>query len=175
MLTRRQNGSQESVPPFHLFPLPGILPETLAISVNLEHYILSLVSRSHDLIVNPIMYEAAIYERRLRPILVLLAFPHFCPYPLLRASSDCTFSDLFTGIVYPNSPAATGWHDAVQYRRHRLEQAQQKKMIRNEMHPLYVMITEIRPVLEPFRIGVVRASKGDGYQLVPLGAWTDPA
>ena len=133
---------------FRFFPLPRVLPEGHVLVLNTHAYSLStyvlteLSVEGHGLVAQEVLTELEMYV-----VLALLeAYPHYCPYEVLRAA--------ITDEVL--SRARTSVHRAVEH-----------KTLNRSMKPIRNILSRCRAKLHTFGIDV-RSIHAEGYILTAL-------
>ena len=150
-----------------LFPLDGLLPAGQAVSVNTECLIISLVS-TNSTSGNPILRQRLLTEPQMRLLLPLLQSPHYCPHQVLYASLSCSYGELLAGLFSSKCVAINEWLAIVQKASQLLEHAQAQGTWRKELKQLYNVLSELRPKLRPFSLGISISSAGSAYVLISL-------
>jgi hypothetical protein len=150
-----------------LFPLEGLLPAGQAVSVNTECLIISLIS-TNSTRGNPILRQRLLTEPQMRLLLPLLQSPHYCPHQVLYASLSCSYQELLAGLFSPSCVAMNEWQAIVQKASQLLERAQAQGTWRKELKQLYNVLSELRPKLRPFGLGISISSAGAAYVLISL-------
>jgi hypothetical protein len=150
-----------------LFSLDGLLPVGQALSVNTECLIISLIS-TNSMGGNPILLQRLLTEAQMRLLLPLLQSPHYCPHQVLYASLSCSYRGLLAGLFSSKYTATREWQAIVQKANLLLEQAQVQGTWRKELKQLYNVLSELRPKLHPFGLGISVSSAGAAYVLVSI-------
>ena len=150
-----------------LFSLDGLLPADQALSVNTECLIISLIS-TNPTSRNPILLQRLLTEAQMRVLLPLLQSPHYCPHQILSASLSCSYRALLAGLFSSKCTATKEWLAIVQKANLLLEQAQVQGTWRKELKQLYNVLSELRPKLHPFGLGISVSSAGAAYVLVSI-------
>ena len=150
-----------------LFSLDGLLPFGQALSVNTECLIISLIS-TNSLGGNPILLQRLLTEAQMRVLLPLLQSPHYCPHQVLYASLSCSYWMLLAGLFSSRCTTTKEWQAIIQKANLLLEQAQVQGTWRKELKQLYNVLSELRPKLHPFGLGISVSSAGAAYVLVSL-------
>ena len=166
-----------TVPPFAgewegelpLFSLDGLLPVDQALSVNTSCLVVSLVSKNAAS-ENPIRLQRPLTELQMRVLLPLLESPRYCPHGILLASLFCSSRGLQAGLFSPQGAAREEWLAVVQQTCLLLECAQAQGMWRKELKQLYNVLSELRPKLRPFGLGIAVSSSETAYALISLPA-----
>ena len=152
-----------------LFPLARLLPVGQALSVNTNCLVVSLVS-TNAASGNPILLQRALTELQMRALLPLLESPHYCPHGILLASLFCSSQGLQAGLFSSEGAAREEWLAVVHETGLLLECAQAQGMWRKELKQLYNVLSELRPKLRPFGLGIAVSSSGSAYALISLPA-----
>ncbi len=150
-----------------LFSLDGLLPVGQALSVNTECLIISLIS-TNSMGGNPILLQRLLTEAQMRLLLPLLQSPHYCPHQVLYASLSCSYRGLLAGLFSSRCTATREWQAIVQKANLLLEQAQVQGTWRKELKQLYNVLSELRPKLHPFGLGISISAAGAAYVLISL-------
>jgi len=150
-----------------LFSLDGLLPVDQALSVNTSCLIVSLIS-TNAASENPIRLQRPLTELQMRVLLPLLESPRYCPHGILLASLFCSSRGLQAGLFSPQETAREEWLAVVQETGLLLEYAQAQGMWRKELKQLYNVLSELRPKLRPFGLGIAVSSSGSAYALISL-------
>ena len=166
-----------NIPPFAdkqegelpLFSLDGLLPVGQALSVNTTCLVVSLVS-SNSMSGNPILLQRSLTELQMRVLLPLLQFPRYCPHEVLLASLFCSCGKLVIGLFSPQGVAREEWLAVVEEARVLLECAPAQGTWRKQLKQLYNVLSELRPKLRPFGLGIAISTSGSAYALIALPA-----
>ncbi len=151
-----------------LFSLDTLLPAGQALSVNVDYCIVALVCTSPTS-QNPILLERPLTERAMRIFLPLLSEPHSCPHEILLASLFYpSYRAFLEGLFSNDRGAAQSWNATIQAHRQRLLQAQERKTWKQEMKPLYNVLSKIRHELHPFGLEICATPSRLGYTLISL-------
>jgi hypothetical protein len=150
-----------------LFSLHGLLPVEQALSVNTDCLVVSLVS-TNAASGNPILLQRSLTDLQMRILLPLLESPRYCPHEFLYASLCYSHQRLLAGLFSPQRAAREEWLAAVQEARLLLECAQARGTWRKELKQLYNVLSELRPKLHPFGLGITICTSGSAYALVAL-------
>jgi hypothetical protein len=151
----------------HLFSLEGFLPFGQALSVNMTHMIVSLVSTT-TVNGNPILSEQPVTEREMRLLLVLLDSPHCCPHAHLLASLFCPYDQMLNGLFSPESTHKAVWRNAIKEYSQLLENARQLGTWKKQMAPLYKALSLLRPRMRSFGLDIAISISSSAYTLMPL-------
>ena len=149
------------------YPLEGLLPAGQGLSVNTTYLVVSLISRN-SANGNPILQQKLLTEPQMRLLLPLLQSPYYCPHQVLYASLSCSYRMLLAGLFSSKCTATKEWQAIIQKANLLLEQAQMQGTWRKELKQLYNVLSELRPKLHPFGLGISVSSAGAAYVLVSL-------
>ncbi len=133
---------------FRLFPLPKVLPEGHVLVLNTHPYSLStfvltqLSAEAYGLVAQEVLTELEMYVL----VELLEAYPHYCPYEVLRAA--------ITDEIL--SQARTTVHRAVE-----------QKTLDHSMKPIRNILSRCRAKLHTFGIEI-RSIHAEGYILTAL-------
>jgi len=152
-----------------LFLLDGLLPVGQALSVNTACLVVSLVL-THSANGNPILVQRTLTELQMRLLLLLLDSPRYCPHEVLYTSLSCSYRGLLAKLFSSDSTAREEWLAIMKETRLYLEQAQSRGLWRKELKQLYNVLSELRPKLRPFGLGISISTSGSAYALVALPA-----
>jgi len=152
-----------------LFFLDDLLPVGQALSVNTDCLVVSLVSPNLTS-GNPSLLQRQLTEPQMRLLLPLLQSPHYCPHEVLYASLYCSYRGLLAGLFSSQSTAGEELLATVQKAALLLEHAQEQGTWRKELKQLYNVLSELRPKLRPFGLGISISTVGSGYVLISLPA-----
>jgi DNA-binding winged helix-turn-helix (wHTH) protein len=136
---------------FRVFPLPGVLPEGHVLVLNtypysLSTYVLTQLSADvHGLVAQEVLTELEMYVL----VALLEAYPHYCPYEVLRAA--------ITDEVLRHARATV--HRAVEH-----------KTLDRSMKPIRNILSRCRAKLHAFGIDV-HSIHAEGYLLTALRCW----
>jgi hypothetical protein len=150
-----------------LFSLDGLLPVVQALSVNTDCLVVSLVAPNLTS-GNPILVQRLLTEPQMRLLLPLLQFSHHCSHEVLYASLYCSYRGLLAWLFSSRSTAREEWLTTAQKAGLLLEHAQAQGTWRKELKQLYNVLSELRPKLRPFGLGI--STVGSGYVLISLPA-----
>lgn len=144
----KQIKHDETMQQFHFYSLPKVLPEGHVLVLNIHPYTMStfvltqLSAEAHGLVAQEVLTELEMYAL----VALLEAYPHYCPYEVLRAA--------ITDEVVSNARITV--HRAVEH-----------KTMNRSMKPVRNILSRCRAKLKIFGIDI-RSIHAEGYILTAL-------
>lgn len=151
-----------------LLSLDGLLPVDQALVVNTDCLVISLIL-TNSTSSSPILRQKHLTEAQMRSLLPLLRFPGYCQHEILLASLFCSYQGLLASLFSSDRTAREEWLSTVQKTALFLEHAREQGTRRKELKQLYNVISELRPKLRPFSLGIIPVA-GSAYALISLPA-----
>src|SRR6266446_4555657 len=133
---------------FRYFRLPGVLPEGHVLVLNTHPYSLStfvltqLSAEVHGLVAQEVVTELEMYVL----VALLEAYPHYCPYGVLRAAIT---------------------DEAISHARTTVYRAAERRTLDRAMKPVRNILSRCRAKLHTFGIDI-RSLHGEGYILAAM-------